>query len=77
MIATQTNMSELDSIDDMEFDIEEDEPDENEKEEKYEGAFVANTLHMQPTGVKILGADAKYIHDYVADSDVGSESLAA
>ena len=32
-----------------------------------------NPLYMSPTGTKILGADAKYVHDYVADEDIGSE----
>jgi len=68
-----------DDIDDFEeslFIV--DEPDlesegDEEKEEKYQGAFVMNTLHMQPTNVKIMGKPAKYIHDNVADLDIGSE----
>ena len=43
-----------------------------EKDEKYQGAFVMNTLHMSPTNIKIMGKPAKYIHDNVADSDVTS-----
>lgn len=55
-----------------------DEPDlesgeDDDKEEKYQGAFVMNTLHMQPTNIKIMGKPAKYIHDNVADEDIGSE----
>lgn len=44
-----------------------------EKEEKYQGAFVMNTLHMQPTNIEVMGKPAKYIHDNVADLDVSSE----
>lgn len=66
-------------IEDAEFDIDIDEPtidengDEEKKDEKYQGAWIMNTLHMQPTSVSILGKPAKYVHDNVADSDVGSE----
>jgi hypothetical protein len=55
-----------------------DEPDldsdsDDDKEEKYQGAYVMNTLHMQPTNIKIMGKPAKYIHDNVADKDIGSK----
>lgn len=64
-----------DDFEDSLFNIEEpdlgDESNE-EKEEKYQGAFVMNTLHMSPTNIKIMGKPAKYIHDNVADSDVTS-----
>ncbi len=63
------------TIDGQTFEI--DEPDfddgDNDKEEKYQGAFVMNTLHMSSTGIKIMGKDAKYIHDNVADEDITSE----
>ena len=65
------------SIEDLDVFVDPDADNEDgegeEKDEKYEGALVANPLHMQPTGIKIKGADAKYIHDNVADSDVGSK----
>ena len=60
----------------QEFDIEE-EPtegeDEESKNEKYEGAYVMNPLHMLPTSMYVNGVESKYIHNGVADSDVGSE----
>ena len=43
------------------------------KKEKYQGAFVMNTEHMSPTGIKVMGIENKYIHDDIADMDVGSE----
>ena len=46
---------------------------DEDSDEKYDGAFVMNTLHMQPTSVNIMGTPAKYVHDNVADLDVGSE----
>lgn len=66
-----------DSFEDSLFTVDEpdignEDSDGEEKEEKYQGAFVMNTLHMQPTSVKIMGKPAKYIHDNVADSDVTS-----
>ena len=57
------------SIDD-DNDEEEDEEGGTKKEEKYEGAIVANPLHMMPTGVEIMGTPAKYIHDSICDMDV-------
>lgn len=53
-------------------ELEEDESSDK-KEEKYQGAFVMNPLHMQPTNVEIMGKPSKFIHDNVADSDVSSE----
>lgn len=51
-----------------------DDSDEKSKiREKYDGAFVMNPLYMSPTGVKIRGKDSQFVHDDVADSDVGSE----
>ena len=47
--------------------------DDTKKRKKYDGAFVANTLHMKPTGYKIMGVPAKYVHRYVADEDIKSE----
>ena len=67
------NENELDEFEDLMFSITEDENGESdESEEKYQGAFVMNTLHMKSTGLQILGRDSKYIHDNVADLDVGS-----
>lgn len=67
-------------FEEAEFEFDFDEPtldesseDGEEKDEKYQGAWIMNTLHMQPTSVTILGQPAKYVHDNVADSDVGSE----
>lgn len=60
------------------FDIISDEDDDDnddasKKDEKYQGAFVMNTLHMKSTGTKIMGKESQFLHDNVADSDVGSE----
>ena len=49
--------------------------DGEEKEEKYQGAFVMNTLHMQDTGIEIMGKPAKYVHDNVADMDIESRQI--
>ena len=35
--------------------------------------MVMNTLHMKPSGMKIMGKDAKYVHENVADQDITSE----
>jgi hypothetical protein len=43
------------------------------KRKKYQGAFVMNPLYQHPTGVKIMGKDAKYVHDHVGDEDIKSE----
>lgn len=58
------------------FGIDDENNEENEdeeKEEKYSGAYVMNTLHMQETGLQVMGKPAKFIHDNVGDMDVGSE----
>ena len=68
-----------DDIDGEFFNMEEPSLDSDEdgdgKDEKYAGAFVMNTLHMQPTNVKIMGKPAKYIHDNVADEDITSKNI--
>lgn len=47
--------------------------DDDDKEDKYDGAFVMNTLHMLATGYEIMGAPAKYVHRWVGDQDITSE----
>lgn len=73
--ATTLNLEGIEE--DGEYFIEIDEPtdgdDDEDKDEKYAGAWIANTLHMKPTSVIIMGAPSKYVHDNVADLDVGSE----
>ena len=53
--------------------IDDDDDTSDEKEEKYQGAFVMNTEHMLPTGIKVMGIDNKFVHDDIVDMDVGSE----
>lgn len=60
-------------LDDFEEDEEDDEEEGKSKKKKYAGAFVMNPLHMEPTGVKVMGNDCPRIHDNVADEDVSSE----
>lgn len=43
------------------------------KRDKYAGAFVMNPLHMKSTGFKVLGRETNYIHNLMADLDIGSE----
>ena len=62
--------------DDVEISLEPDDIDEEsdeEEREKYDGAFVMNTLHMSPTGYELLGKPSKWIHRYVGDEDITSE----
>ena len=68
----------IESLEGQDFEVEPELGGEgnDDKEEKYDGAFVMNTLHMQPTSVEILGTPSKYIHNNVADSDVSSEMIA-
>ena len=69
-------ISDDDDFTESEFLIESDDnesSEESDKEEKYQGAFVMNTAHMQPTGVKIMGHESKFVHDNVADMDIESE----
>lgn len=56
----------------FDIDDEQQESGESEKEEKYSGAYVMNTLHMKSTGFEILGEKSQFVHDNVADLDVGS-----
>jgi len=46
---------------------------DSEDDEQYDGAFVMNTLHQMPTGYRILGEPAKYVHRWVGDEDITSE----
>lgn len=62
-----------DELDGMLFDIDDPDSEEDDTGEKYEGAIVANPLHMKPSGVMISGKPAKYIHDNVADEDIASD----
>lgn len=68
---------EEDTVDDLDIYLddfmESEDPDSDEEREKYEGAFVANTLHMLPTGYELMGKPAKWIHRNVADEDITSE----
>lgn len=47
--------------------------EDEEKREKYAGAFVMNPLYLSPTGFTIRGKPSKYVHEHVADEDVTSE----
>lgn len=69
------NIGEIDieELVDLEDDESEEEDNSDKKKKKYQGAYVMNPLYMQPTGTKILGKDAKYVHQFVADEDIGSE----
>ena len=66
---------EYEEYDLIELDVFEEEEDDasKKKKKKYQGAFVMNPLYMQPTGVEILNQPAKYVHEYVADEDIGAE----
>ena len=79
LLGDQLNEQINGDLDGYDFDIEPDleamadESNDEKKDEKYDGAFVMNTLHMQSTGLQVLGSPSKYVHNNVADSDVGSE----
>ena len=75
-----TRFSEDDSgdIEELFFgdDLEDDEDEDGggkKKREKYDGAFVANTLHMKATGYEIMGQPAQFVHRNVGDEDITSE----
>ena len=70
-LASQMNFD----LEGLDFTVEPDfsDTENDDVDEKYDGAFVLNTLHMQPTSINILGTPAKYVHNNVADEDVGSE----
>jgi hypothetical protein len=70
-LASQMNFD----LEGQDFTVEPDFSDtsDDDVDEKYDGAFVLNTLHMKPTSVKIMGTPAKYVHDNVADEDISSE----
>jgi hypothetical protein len=46
--------------------------DENGEKKKFAGALVQNPKRMQPTGYKINGVLAKYIHTWCMDEDLES-----
>jgi DNA polymerase elongation subunit (family B) len=46
--------------------------DENGEKKKFAGALVQNPKRMQPTGYKINGIPAKYIHTWCMDEDLES-----
>lgn len=46
--------------------------DENGEKKKFAGALVQNPKRMQPTGYKINGVPAKYIHTWCMDEDLES-----
>lgn len=82
--SAKLNGEEIEEMDDDDFinsyfGIEDDSNDSNsentddKKDEKYSGAMVMNTLHMKPSGMKIMDKDAKYVHENVADQDITSE----
>lgn len=58
-----------------EFDpYDDDDSDEDDKNKKqFSGAFVSETLRMEPTSVKLFGKLMKFIHDYLIDFDITSE----
>jgi DNA polymerase elongation subunit (family B) len=83
-IAGETENYERNSFEEEDFFVEDEESDESDdmdndgkdkKKDKFEGAFVFDVRHMpeEGTGVKILGMNNKYVHDYVIDFDVTSE----
>ena len=45
-----------------------------EKKDKFAGAFVMNPAHCTSTGFMLLGVLNDYIHNFVIDFDIGSES---
>lgn len=49
--------------------------DENDEDDndKFDGAFVMNPRHMSSTGFKLLGKLVQFIHNHVVDFDVTSE----
>ena len=59
--------------DDSEDEDDDEEEGGTKKRKKYDGAFVANTLHMRPTGYTIMGQPAQYVHRNVGDQDITSE----
>ena len=46
--------------------------DENGEKKKFAGALVQNPKRMQPTGYKISGVPAKYVHTWCMDEDLKS-----
>ena len=50
------------------------EQQEEDKKDKFAGAFVMNPAHCTSTGFKLLGQLNKYIHDHSVDMDITSES---
>ena len=46
--------------------------DENGEKKKFAGALVQNPKRMQPTGYKINGVPAKYVHTWCMDEDLES-----
>ena len=49
------------------------EQQEEDKKDKFAGAFVMNPAHCTSTGFKLLGQLNKYIHDHSVDMDIASE----
>jgi len=47
-----------------------------EKKDKFAGAFVMSPNHCRSTGFKLLGNENNFIHDFVIDEDIRSESIA-
>ena len=47
--------------------------DENGDKKKFVGAIVQQSKKMTPTGTKIDGVDAKFVHKNVIDEDIESE----
>lgn len=47
---------------------------DEEKRDKFAGAFVMNPAHCTSTGFKLLGQLNKYLHDHAVDFDITSES---
>lgn len=74
-IVTKFSDDDSGDIDDLFFgDLSDDDDEDGDgKREKYDGAFVANTLHMKPTGYEIMGQPSQFVHRYIGDEDITSE----
>ena len=70
-----TFVSEVDDYDDDSMSVVQESQtvlDENGEKKKFAGALVQNPKRMQPTGYKINGVPAKYIHTWCMDEDLES-----
>lgn len=66
-----------DEVEDDEVETTDPNASDPKKRDKYAGAFVMNPLHMTSTGFEILGRETPYVHNLMADLDIGSGLLGA